>query len=319
MPEDPPVLKAQGFEGPDLGFFACRDPVHGGYHGQDRNRQEEHRQDGSHRDAFLPLPTGLRPGNGFTFIQDQAGGSQRLVRFCHKLCLGQGRLHINLVIQRGAQECPVKRRDGIFQHHRRDIGIPVGGIIRHHLVFIRHTDQVFAGFDQALDRARNGKGIVAESHAVSHMDAVGGGIGIRKPDALRVRIAVGFAFHQENPGNIHVGADGEGDRVGIVLDRGVDRQVTGGVLNTVDGEHLLQIGLGKPGFGKNPEICKSRRIVHFPGTDIEGIPLDIEAQENARAQGNHNHHGDELGLVMPEGTEQFFQQHHQSTSSTAMG
>ena len=75
MAQDPPVPEAQGLQGADLGFLAGGDPVHGGHHGQDRDGQEQHRQDGTHGDALLHLTPGPRPGNGLIPVQDQTGGA----------------------------------------------------------------------------------------------------------------------------------------------------------------------------------------------------------------------------------------------------
>ena len=58
VPQDPPVLEPQRLQGTNLGFFAGGNPVHGGHHGQNRNGQEQHRQNGAHGDAFLHLSPG---------------------------------------------------------------------------------------------------------------------------------------------------------------------------------------------------------------------------------------------------------------------
>ena len=223
------------------------------------------------------------------------------------------------MVQGGTDQDLIKRRNGVLQHHRRNIGIAVGGIIRHHLGFIRQADQVFAGFDQAANRAGHRNGFIGEGHGIPHTDLVGRRVGVRKPDALRIRIAVGFPLHQQDARNLHVGADGQGHRVRTIPYCGVNGQIAGCVLHALDGQHLVQVFLRKAFIGKNPEISKACGVINFPGTDIQGIPFDMKAQEDANAQGNHNHHGDELGFVAPEGAKQFFQQHHQSTSSTDRG
>ena len=317
--EDPAVFEAEGFEGADLRFLAGGNPVHGGDHGQDRDGQEQDRQDGTHGDAFIDLAAHLRPGDGFAPVQDQAGGAERFIRPLHEFRLVQGGFHVDLMIEGTADERPVHGRNSRVHHGRGDIGIAVAGIVRHHLCLVRQADQVFGGFDQAFDRAFHGDGLIGQRQAVTQGDVVGPCVGIGQPEAVRVGIAVRFTVHEQDTGNIHVGADGEGDDVGIILHGRVDAEEARGILHPVHGEDFLQVGFGKSFIRKDAVIRKAGGFIDFRGVYIQGIPLDIETQENSYAQRDHEDHGDELGFVVPQGTEQFSEQHYQSTSSTARG
>ena len=198
MYQDPPVLESQRFQGADLDLLAGADPVHGGYHGQDRDRQEQHRQDGRHGLSFIDFSLGFSPGNRLSFGQDQPCISQRFVRRFHKLRFVHCGLHINLVIQR-SDECPVQCRYSVVQHDRRNIGISVGGIIRHHLIRVRQADHIFAGFDQSPDGSGNRDGLVGQRQRIPDGDSVRPGIGIRQPEAVRVLRIVRFSLHQQDP------------------------------------------------------------------------------------------------------------------------
>ena len=216
MNQDAPILEAQGLEGADLGLFAGGDAVHGGHHGQYGDGQEQHRQDGGHGFAFVHLAHGLRPGYRFVLGENQPGRTQGLVRLLHESGLVQVGFHVDLKIH-GADECFVQGGNGLVQHGRGHIDVAVGGIVRHHLGGIRQANQVFAGFHQPLDGPLHGDGLVGQRQRVAQGNAVGRGVGIRQPEAVRGGRVVGFPGHDQDARHVHVLTDRQGQGVGIVL------------------------------------------------------------------------------------------------------
>ena len=203
----------------------------------------------------------------------------------------------------GADQRLIQGGDGVVQHGRGDIHKSVGGVVRHHLVRIRQADQVFAGLDQAFHRAVDRDGLINQGQRIPDGDLVGSGIGIRKPETVRILRAVRFAFHDQNARNIHVFADGQCQCVRIVPDRDIQRQETGGIVHPADSLHCFQVHGAESFVVIDPVIRKTGGVVDLLCIYFQRVPFHIESEKNADSQRHHDHHGDELGFVFPQRSE----------------
>ena len=299
--DDPPVPEAQGLQGADLGFLAGGDPVHRGHHGQHRDGQEQHRQDGAHGLPLFDFTPGLGPGHVLVPPQNQGRLPQGPLRRGHEIRLRQIRDHVDLGIE--------LEKDRLLQHRRGDVGKPVGVVVRHHLGFIREADHIFPRLDEPLHRSPHLHDLIGQPQAVPHMDAVLLRVLVGQPDAVQAFRVVGLPVHQIDAGDPDVLADGQRQHVRVPLHRGVHRQEAGSFLHAVHGQDFFQILGGKSLLRVDPVVREARSLQQLPRVPLQAVPFHVEAHEHAHAQRDHNDHGNKLGLVFQQRPQPFFPQH----------
>ena len=191
----------------------------------------------------------------------------------------------------------------ITQLRRGNIGIPERIVIGHHLVLVRNTDHVFAGFDQTCNFSAEVDSLKRQLQLVTEMIAVCGGKFIRQVEAVTVFI-VSFTVHDNEGRNRKVFADVKGKRlVCLALQIKIDGQKACRRIDAVNAGDFFQI-VGRKSCRRIKAVVGVIRVTEETrGIIFDGVPLHIEAQKNTRTQRHHNDHGNELCLVAPCGTE----------------
>ena len=283
--------------------------MHGGDHGQDRDRKKQNRKNASHGLAFLDLAPGFGIGDVFILGKYQEGLAEGFVDFFYKRSLFHIGPNIDLIIQIVADKVPEDGGDDIRQHLRGNVGKSVGVEIRHELGLIGNADHEFGCFNKTLDSSCNGQGFVRKCQAIADRNVVRFGILIREPDAVFALGIVRFTVHEVNTGYVDVFADGNGNDIGTVFYPRIDGQKTGGIPHAVDGADRLKILLREPFFREDTVIGKAGFIENEIHIFFQAVPFHVKADKYADAQGDHNDHRDELGFVTQECAEQFSFQH----------
>ena len=216
--------------------------------------------------------------------------------------------------------------------------------IGHQLCFIRHTDEKFTCLDKTFYGSRDRQHFIGEGQLITDGNPVFLSILVGQPQAVRVLPVIGRAGGHENAGDSvvfrdaechhigirrahrldgekarHVVDHGNGNPVGVVLNRGVDSEEARSVLYAFHCLHLFQIFGSKTLFGVDPVIGKAGLLKDIFCIFLKAVPFNIEPKEDADAEADHNDHRDELRFVPAKGSQQFAKQHYQSTSAALRG
>ena len=277
----PPVTEAERLEGAYLHLFGGGNAVHGRDHRQNRNGKEQHGQDRPHRLALLRLA--LRSGIGvvFALVGDQNGGADRLAHGVFKLDLAHVGDDVYLRIKR--------RAESAFQLFGAYVRKAERLIVGHELIVVGNAYHVFAALCKTYDLAGDLRTLIHKGQRIAEADAVCVGKLIRKPNAVGACVVVRSAryIHRRN---VVIFRDVQGNGLLRVLYADVHREVSRRSVHTAYALYGGNIVLRKARIGVDTEVGVVRLFKEVGGVGLDALPFDVEAEEDADADGDHYYH-----------------------------